>query len=145
MEDMDYLISEIAYDEKIQEQLEKENNEDAKRIAKEAEKIKEIIKDLNELIEDEGEQIAFAELITEDTTNTLEDTKITLDKARESQKKAVILKGTLISAGIGACIGGPIGGVLGSSVHLTIMGAVLGGVSIGGFTGTLANFILKNK
>jgi hypothetical protein len=32
-----------------------------------------------------------------------------------------------------------------SSVHLTIMGAVLGGVSIGGFTGTLANFILKNK
>jgi hypothetical protein len=32
MNDMDYLISELAYDEKIQEQLEKENKEDAKRI-----------------------------------------------------------------------------------------------------------------
>lgn len=145
MEDMDYLISEIVYDKKIQEELEKENNEDAKRIANDSEKIKEIMKDLNELIEDGGEQIVYAKLITDDTEETLEEANIQLHKARESQKKSVILKGTLISAGIGACIGGPIGGILGSSVHLTIMGAILGGVSIAGFTGTLTNFILKNK
>jgi hypothetical protein len=145
MEDMDYLISEIVYDKKIQEELEKENNEDAKRIANDSEKIKEIMKDLNELIEDGGEQIVYAKLITDDTEETLEEANIQLRKARESQKKSVILKGTLISAGIGACIGGPIGGILGSSVHLTIMGAILGGVSIAGFTGTLTNFILKNK
>ena len=135
----------LIYESNIEEQQKKENNEDVKRLAQDTVEIRAIMKDLNELIEDEGEQIVYAKLITDDTEETLEEANIQLRKARESQKKSVILKGTLISAGIGACIGGPIGGILGSSVHLTIMGAILGGVSIAGFTGTLTNFILKNK
>jgi len=145
MDETDYIVGELIYESTIEEQQKKENNEDAKRLAQDTEKINEIMKDLNELIENEGEQIAYAKLITDDTEETLEETNIQLHKARESQKKSVVLKGTLISAGVGACIGGPIGGVLGSSIHLTVLCALVGGVSIGGFTGSLANFILRNK
>jgi len=145
MDETDYVIGEIIYDSSVKEQQNKENYEDAKRITQDTEKIKEIMKDLNELIEDEGEQLVYAERITEESQETLKDAGIAVHKARESQKKAVILKGTLVSAGIGACFGGPIGGILGSTVHLTIAGVILGGVSIGGLTGSLANYVLKNK
>ena len=101
--------------------------------------------DLNKLLEDNGEQIVYAKMVTDEADKIIEETNTQLNKARESQKKSLILKGTLISAGIGACIGGPIGGILGSSVHLTSIGALLGGLSIGGFTGSLTNFILKHK
>jgi hypothetical protein len=131
--------------ESTDEQEDKENKEDIKRLVQDTAKIKEIMKDINELIEDEGEQIIYAELITDDTEYILEETNIQLHKARESQKKAAILKGTLVSAGIGACIGGPIGGVLGSSIHLTVLGVLVGGVSIGGFAGSLINYILSFK
>ena len=135
----------LIYESTIEERQKKETYEDVKRLAKDTDKINEIMKDLNELIEDEGEQIIYAKLITNDTEETLEETNIQLHRARESQKKSIVLKGTLISAGVGACIGGPIGGVLGSSIHLTVLCALVGGVSIGGFTGSLANFILRNK
>lgn len=131
--------------ESTDELQDKENKEDIQRLLQYTAKIKEIMKDMNELIEDGGEQIVYAELITDDTEDILEETNIQLHKARESQKKAAILKGTLISAGIGACIGGPIGGVLGSSFHLTALGALVGGVSIGGFAGSLTNYILSFK
>lgn len=131
--------------ESTDEQEDRENKEDIKCLVQDTARIKEIMKDINELIEDEGEQLVYAELITDDTEEILEDTNDQLHKARESQKKAVILKGTLVSAGIGACFGGPIGGILGSTVHLTIAGVILGGVSIGGLTGSLANYVLKNK
>jgi hypothetical protein len=145
MDETDYIIGEIIYDSTVKEQQNNENYEDAKRLTQDTDKIKEIMKDLNELIEDGGEQLVYAERITEDTQETLKDAGIAIHKARESQKKSVILTGTIISAGIGACIGGPIGGILGSSVHLTIMGAIVGGGSMAGFTGSLANYILKNK
>lgn len=131
--------------ESTDEQEDRENKEDIKCLVQDTARIKEIMKDINELIEDEGEQLVYAELITDDTEEILEDTNDQLYKARESQKKALILKGTLVSAGIGACFGGPIGGILGSTVHLTIAGVILGGVSIGGLTGSLANYVLKNK
>jgi hypothetical protein len=145
MEDMDYLFEEIQYDMNIKEELEKENLDDTKYLADNTKKIKEIMKDLNELIENDEDKIVFAEFISDDIQKKLEDTKIAIDNARESQRKSTILKGTLISAGIGACFGGPIGGILGSSIHLTITGVILGGISIGGFTGSLTNYILKNK
>ena len=144
MDKKDYVVGELICSN-IEEQQQKENYEDVKRLAYDTAKIKEIMKDLNDLIEDDGEQIVYAERLTDDAQEILEEANTHIHKARESQKKAVILKGTLISAGIGACIGGPIGGILGSSVHLTIMGALLGGLSIGGFTGSLTHFILKNK
>ena len=81
--------------ESTDELQEKENKEDIKRLLQYTEKIKEIMKDLNELIEDEGEQIVYAKLITDDTEETLEETNIQLHNARESQKKAAILKGHL--------------------------------------------------
>lgn len=145
MEDINNLFEEIPYDINVEEQLEKENADDTKCIAEKTEKIKEIMKDLNELIDNDKDKIVFAEFISDDIQKKLEDTKIAIDKARESQKQSTILKGTLISAGIGACFGGPIGGILGSSVHLTITGVILGGISIGGFTGSLTNFILKRS
>jgi uncharacterized membrane protein len=145
MDETDYIIGEIIYDSTVKEQQNKENYEDVKHLTQDTEKIKEIMIDLNELIEDGGEQLVYAERITEESQETLKGAEIAVHKARESQKKAVILKGTLVSVGIGACFGGPIGGILGSTVHLTIAGAILGGVSIGGFTGSLANYILKNK
>ena len=144
MDKKDYIVGELICSN-IEEQQKKENNEDVKRLAYDTAKIKEIMKDLNGLIEDDGEQIVYAKILTDDAQETLKETNIQLHKARESQKKALILKGTLISAGVGACIGGPIGGVLGSSIHLTVLCALVGGVSIGGFTGSLANFILRNK
>lgn len=144
MNKKDYVVGELICSN-IKEQQQKENNEDVKRLAYDTAKIKEIMKDLNGLLEDDGEQIVYAKMLSDDTEVILEEANTKINKARESQKKAVILKGTLLSAGIGACIGGPIGGILGSSVHLTIMGVLLGGISIGGFTGSLTHFILKHK
>ena len=145
MEDMDYLIPEVAYELKLAQQQDEEDKRDVEKLAKDTEQIKTIMKDLNELINDDGEQIVTAELITNETQEIIKDTKETLHKARESQKKAIILKGTLISAGIGVCIGGPIGGVLGSTVHLTLLSAIVGGVSVGGLMGSLTNYILSTK
>jgi hypothetical protein len=143
MDDMDYLIGEIIYDSQIEELQKEEDTKDANRISKETSQLKTIIHDLNQFIDDDKDKIVFAERITEDTHKILEDTKDFIDKARESQKKAFIMKGTLISTGIGLCIGGPIGGILGNTIHLTILCAMLGGVSVGGFTGTLTNYILR--
>ena len=145
MEDMDYFIPEVAYELKLAQQQDEEDKRDVEKLAKDTEQIKTIMKDLNELINDDGEQIVTAELITNETQEIIKDTKETLHKARESQKKAIILKGTLISAGIGVCIGGPIGGVLGSTVHLTLFSAIVGGVSVGGLMGSLTNYILSSK
>ena len=145
MEDMYYFIPEVAYELKLAQQQDEEDKRDVEKLAKDTEQIKTIMKDLNELINDDGEQIVTAELITNETQEIIKDTKETLHKARESQKKAIILKGTLISAGIGVCIGGPIGGVLGSTVHLTLLSAIVGGVSVGGLMGSLTNYILSTK
>ena len=142
---MDYLFAEIACTDTLDEEQEREDRKDAEKLAKDTETIKTIMKDLNELIEDEDEQIVFAERITDETHDVLKETNENIHKARESQKKALILKGTLISAGVGLCVGGPIGGLLGSSVHLTTIGAIIGGVSFGGFMGSLTNYVLSTK
>ena len=91
------------------------------------------------------EKIVVAELITNETTQTIEETQKTLHDARESQKKSLILKGTILCTCIGACIGGPIGGILGNTVHLTVMGTIVGGISMGGFMGSITNYVLKTK
>ena len=101
------------------------------------------ITNLNKLITNDGEQIATAELHIKDATETIQETKDTLDTAHKSQKKTLILKGTIISTCVGACIGGPIGGILGNTVNLTAMGLFLGSISMGGFMGTMANVVLR--
>ena len=139
------LFEEIPYDINIEEQLEKENLNDTKYLAENTEKIKEIMKDLNELIDNDKDKIVFAEFVSDDIQKKLENTKKAIDKARYSQKQANILKGTLISAGIGACIGGPIGAVIGSSINLTVAGTVIGSISTSAITGTIASYILGFK
>ena len=142
---MNNSIEEIPYTSNIESIIKKEQTEDVKNLVKDIEQLKEIMKDINELIEDDEKEIAYAELISDETQQTLENTQITIDKAREAQKKAVILKGTLISTCIGACIGGPLGGILGNTAGVTIMGALIGSISFGGFSGSLTNYILKTK
>jgi uncharacterized protein YcfJ len=139
------LFEEIPYDINVEEQLEKENLNDTKYLAENTEKIKEIMKDINELIENDEDKIVFAEFVSDDIQKKLENTKKAIDKARYSQKQSNILKGTLISAGIGACIVGPIGAVIGSSINLTVAGTVIGSISTSAITGTIASYILGFK
>lgn len=145
MEDTDILVAELAYDSNTERLQKEQDKKDIIKLKEDTEKLKIIMKDLTEIIDDSGEQILFAERITDDTQETLKETSEHIKKARESQRKANILKGTLISTGIGICIGGPIGGILGNTVNLVGMGTLIGGVSIGGFMGSLTNYILSVK
>ena len=137
------LITDVKYVYDV-EQLQK--NEEKVQIAKlvdDTAHLKDIITKLNELIGTDGEKIATAELITNETAETIQDTQETIHEAREYQKKSMMLKGTILCTCIGACIGGPIGGIMGHTINLTVMGAILGGASMGGFMGSIAHYALK--
>ena len=144
IQEVQYVNDTINNIQNIEYNEDKEDKELVHKIAKDTEYLKQIMEKLNAILGADGEKIANAELITNEADVTIQETQETIKDARNSQKKSMLLKGTILSTFIGACIGGPIGGIMGSSIHLTAMGTILGGVSVGGFMGSIAHFSLKS-
>ena len=121
------------------EYMEKEDEEDYKKLIKDSIILKETMDDVNKLLEDSGMALDHVEEKVEETQETVKDANTQLAKANKYQKSIGIIKGTLVGTIVGLIFGGPIGGLVGWEIGTGITvaaltGSICGGVSAGGIT-----------
>ena len=126
-------------------EIEREHKKDIRYLAEQSSQIREIMYDLNQQLEYDGALIRDAEQHTVETTQTLEDTREEIIKARRSQTKSIIFKGTVSGIVFGSLIGGPAGSILGYYTGGIIAGGILGIISLGTIGGFGSHYILKQK
>ena len=135
-------LLQLNYDD----ELERENREDAKKLMESAIFIKEISKDLNILIEDAQEPIETTVELIEDTNNTVKDANTKLEEAKYHHFRSKLWKTSFINAFLGFIIGGPIGGAIGVGTGISAIGLGISSALFGGATTGAATYgILKNK
>lgn len=150
-DNQDQLVEQIPYARVINnvdiiKLIEDENRNDIRKLADDTSKIREIMSDINMLIDDGGEQLVVAREYVDDADIIIEDATNEINQARKSQARAIVLKATLFSIGIGLCIGGPTGAVLGYIAGKAALdGAIIGCLSLGGIFGGVGNKIYRDK
>ena len=132
----------IPVDLSIEDEKEKKEIEN---LCNDTSYIKSIMADLNSMLYYQNEPLQEIENLTTESVKTVEEANKHVEKARVYQKKAMILKATILGGGIGFIIGGPLGAYAGYQIGLTLIGGVFGGVALAGLGGGTSYSILKNK
>ena len=132
----------IPVDLSIEEEKEKKEIE---KLYNDTSYIKSIMADLNSILHYQNEPLQEIVNLTTESVKTIEDAYKHVEKARVYQKKAMILKATILGGGIGFVVGGPLGAYAGYQIGLTVIGGLFGGVALAGLGGGTSYSIFKNK
>lgn len=128
------------------DEMQKENEKDAKKLMESAIFIKEISKDLNILIEDSQEQIETTVELIEESDEKVKNSNTKLEEAKYYHFRSKLWKTSFINAFLGFIIGGPIGGAVGVGTGISAIGLGISSALFGGATTGVATYgILKNK
>ena len=130
----------------VDELLQQENLDEAKKIAEDSRIIREISEDLTDMLGDQGEQIDIVDCTIEDTKETLDDANDQLEKARKSFFRSKLCKFTLIGIVVGLVVGFIVGIIITEAAKLNIAICTIVGVILGGVIGGMSSFsIVKWK
>ena len=128
------------------EEIKKENKEDAKQLLENSRIIKEISQDLSNLIEDAEEPLKEADEHIEDAYESAKDAVVEIEEAKYHHFRSKLWKNTLLAGFFGFIIGGPAGGIIGTYTSVSAGGLGIASALFGGATSSAATYgILKNK
>ena len=128
------------------DEMEKENRADAKRLMESVILINNISKDINILINDSKEQLDITNELIEESEVDIKKADINLENAKYHYFKTKLWKTSLFNAFIGFIIGGPLGGIIGVGTGISAIGLGISSALFGGATTGAATYgVIKNK
>lgn len=145
MSNVKLLDYDVRSDDDIESIIRKENEDDYRNLAHQAEQIEDITHYINSIINDGGEKLDEIETAITETNNVIDDVNVNLEQVHKTRINGLLLKGTAIGVGVGFALGGIAGGIVGSYLGSISVGFLVGSIPLGSLGGGATYGIIKSK